>query len=298
MITAIIPCYNAESYLAEAIESVLAQTRPVDEIVVVDDCSTDDSRAIARRYPVTILQTPSNRGHAAARNLGIEASRGDVIAWLDADDYWEPNHCEVVVALMERYPEVGVAFSKARRVGLRSGLWPDSPCDYQPRDVFWHCFERTIVPAMSVITRKEAINRVGRCNDEVRIAPDFDLWLRMSRHYPFVSTPEATSNYRWHGNQISSDPAKQIRSMFAARLRLAAQLRRDGEKNLAQQVENKAVDYWDTLLTDAWSRGDIMFLREVLSWRECASLSHRRTIGIRIGSRLPIRLSKLINSNI
>src|SRR4051794_6385105 len=111
MITAIIPCYNAEPFLAEAIESVLCQTRPVGEIIVVDDCSTDESVRVASRYGVKLLRTGCNSGHATARNLGIAAAQGELIAWLDADDRWEPHHCETVCGLLDRFPEAAVAYS-------------------------------------------------------------------------------------------------------------------------------------------------------------------------------------------
>jgi glycosyltransferase involved in cell wall biosynthesis len=113
VITALVPCFNAERYLDEAIASIRAQTRPVDQIIVVDDCSTDASRIVAKRHGVVLVQTPVNSGHATARNLGIAAADGDVIAWLDADDYWAPNHVETVVGLLERFPQAAVAFSGA-----------------------------------------------------------------------------------------------------------------------------------------------------------------------------------------
>src|SRR5271157_3647324 len=101
MISVIIPCYNAEPFLAEAIVSVLKQTCPVGEILVVDDGSTDRSAEIARSYGARVISMGRNSGHAAARNAGVDAARGDLLAWLDADDYWDAIHCEVVCGLLE-----------------------------------------------------------------------------------------------------------------------------------------------------------------------------------------------------
>jgi glycosyltransferase involved in cell wall biosynthesis len=91
-ITAIIPVHNGERHLAEAIQSVLAQTLPPGEIIVVDDGSTDASAAIAQSFgaPVRVLAQP-NLGPAAARNLGLAHATGDLLAFLDADDLWTPN---------------------------------------------------------------------------------------------------------------------------------------------------------------------------------------------------------------
>src|SRR5258705_5670466 len=103
-ISAVIPCFNAAPWLRAAIESALGQSRPVAELIVVDDGSTDCSRAIASEYPVRILRVPENRGHASARNLALREAAHDMVAWLDADDFWDPHHCAVVVPLLEAHP--------------------------------------------------------------------------------------------------------------------------------------------------------------------------------------------------
>lgn len=91
-VSAIIPVYNGEPWLADALRSIASQTRPADEVIVVDDCSTDRSAEIARAHGALVVHQPVNRGEGAARNAGIRAARGDAIAWLDADDYWTPHH--------------------------------------------------------------------------------------------------------------------------------------------------------------------------------------------------------------
>jgi glycosyltransferase involved in cell wall biosynthesis len=85
----------------------------------VDDCSTDRTAAIAHGYGVNVIRTPTNQGPAAARNAGLRATSADVVAWLDSDDYWEPEHLEIVVGLLDRYGEAAVAFSLVRHVGSR-----------------------------------------------------------------------------------------------------------------------------------------------------------------------------------
>jgi glycosyltransferase involved in cell wall biosynthesis len=91
-ISCVIPVYNGERFLAEALDSVLAQTRPPEEIVVVDDGSTDDTPRVAARYAGQVhYLRQDNRGHAAARNRGIEATSGELVAFLDADDLWHPD---------------------------------------------------------------------------------------------------------------------------------------------------------------------------------------------------------------
>jgi len=253
VISVVIPCFNAQAYLGQAIESVLSQTRAADELIVVDDCSTDDSVRIAERYQAITLSTTVNSGHATARNLGIARARGDVIAWVDADDYWEPHHLEVVCGLLDRFPEAAVAFSRVRLFGARDGIYGLSPCDNRPGTLFRESFEQTVVPAMSVVTRRSALLQVGGYSEHIRHAPDFDLWLRMSRAYLFVSSPLVTSNYRWHESQISAKhPYGQWRSMYSSRLAMIERLRADGEPEAAAELESLLVKGWEKDLSRSW----------------------------------------------
>jgi glycosyltransferase involved in cell wall biosynthesis len=107
VISVIIPAYNAVKYLAEAIESALAQTRPAKEIIVVDDASTDRTVEIARSFGdrVTVLQNAVNSGPGHSRNVGVAASTGEYLAFLDADDKWLPEHLEDLAGLLDQWPE-------------------------------------------------------------------------------------------------------------------------------------------------------------------------------------------------
>ena len=109
-ISVVIPCYNAAAFLKEAIDSALAQTRQADEIIVVDDASTDGSVEVALSYGdrIRLLRSPNAKGtgHGATANRGVMASRGDYIAFLHADDIWLPQHL-VVAGLLDRWLEAG-----------------------------------------------------------------------------------------------------------------------------------------------------------------------------------------------
>jgi glycosyltransferase involved in cell wall biosynthesis len=100
LVSVVLPAFNGERFLAEAIESVLAQTWSPVQLIVVDDGSTDASGEIARAYPITCLRQP-NRGVAAARNRGLEAAQGELISFLDQDDLWLPRKLERQVAALE-----------------------------------------------------------------------------------------------------------------------------------------------------------------------------------------------------
>ncbi|HET7599287.1 MAG TPA: glycosyltransferase family A protein [Gemmatimonadales bacterium] len=267
-ISAVIPCYNAAPYLGEAIESVLRQTRPAREIVVVDDGSTDRSGAVARRYPVRYVRLPTNSGNAVARNRCIQEASCELIAWLDADDYWEPNHLEIVAGLLERHPEAAAAFSTVRFVGaLRGQLVPRFEAG-QPRRVFWECFWRTPAGQMSAVTRREALLRIGGYDEQQRSANDYELWMRLSRTYPFVCTHEVTSNYRWHASQLSRNPADQYRNTYRARLRLRDAVRAEGNEALAREMEERMRWIWERDLAGRWEKREMDALRFTLGFAE------------------------------
>jgi glycosyltransferase involved in cell wall biosynthesis len=264
-ISVIIPCYNAEAFLAEAMESVLKQTRPVSEIVVVDDGSTDGSAQVARSYGAKVIALDRNCGHSVARNVAVQAARGDLIAFLDADDYWNPNHCEVVCGLLERNPDAAVAYSATRRFGTRSGVEYESPCDHKPFDAFWESFRACIVSSNNAVMWRSIYVEFGGFDHTIRIASDHEFWFRVSQKHRFVSTPEITSNYRWHPTQISRAPDRQIRSVYKIRYRFLQDARRCGDEELARLVEQKMRAIWDEDIADTW--GDPEKLRVLLTLR-------------------------------
>ncbi|KAA1259813.1 putative glycosyltransferase EpsE [Rubripirellula obstinata] len=227
-ITAIIPAYNAEEYLAESIESVLAQNRPVERIIVVDDCSLDRTPDIAQSYSkVLYLRTPKNSGHATARNIAIDHVQTPLTAWIDADDLWEPEHLETVAALLDEHEEAGVACSPVIRFGASKGVQGCIFTDNKPVNAVDECFHSTCVPAMSAVTRTSTTKAVGGFDPSYRYAPDFDFWLRMSLHCPFISVQTPTAKYRWHSRQISTNTSglpvtmRQRESIYRSRFHFA-----------------------------------------------------------------------------
>lgn len=252
-IAAVIPSYNAEKFLPAAINSVLQQTVKVDEIFVVDDCSTDSSLAVASELPVSVLKTDENLGHANARNLAIKSTDADVTFWLDADDTWEPDHVATLLSLLEKFPDADVAYSGIRWFGLKTHVWSNFPCEQTPKHLTIESFEQTLVPAMSVATRTPALRKAGGYNSKIRYAPDFDLWLRMSLASKFVCTSKITANYRTHESQISSQPIRQIKSVYATRLRFLNEVSATAP-TLACQLEEKLEEILRKDLAESWNR--------------------------------------------
>jgi glycosyltransferase involved in cell wall biosynthesis len=292
-ISAIIPCYNAEPFLAEAIESVLKQTRPVSEILVVDDGSTDRSVQIGRSCGAKVIELGLNCGNSVARNAAVKAARGDLIAFLDADDSWNPNHCEVLCGLLEHHPGAAVAYSGMRLFGTMSGVLYQSPCDYQPFDAFWESF-RSCLATMHAVMWRSVYLQIGGFDPQIRIASDYEFWLRVSASkHRFVTTPEATSNYRWHERQISSAPGKQLRSVYETRYRFLEAARQRGEVEFSIRLAQKMVAIWEEDIRN--TRRDPELLRVLLALRPLVPGRPRVAAWIWLRSWLPPWIVKRVD---
>jgi glycosyltransferase involved in cell wall biosynthesis len=218
-VTAVIPVFNAEKWIAEALHSILIQTYPADQILVIDDASTDHSAAIARRLGATVISLEKNSGEAHARNVGIKHACCDCIAMLDADDYWDARHLEVLVALLNQYPEASVACSATQRFGLRSELITGYVVPGEPRSVLNEAFDDWLHTTIGAMFRREALLQIGGFSEERRFSVDFDMWLRLSRSHLFVSTHEVTSFWRWHPDQQSRNYPEQLLTVYYFRLK-------------------------------------------------------------------------------
>ena len=266
-VTAVIPAYNREQFIGEAIRSVLGQQRPADQIVVVDDGSADDTASIAAQFrQVELVRIGHNTGTAAARNRGVEAARGDVIAWLDSDDTWLPHHLATVVPLFERHDDAVVAFGLVTLVGTREGVWRtfDVPAD-EPFDALRHSFRRTVAPMMASLTRRRAVNEINGFDESMSAAVDFSLFLRLAAAGPFIRTHQITAVYRWHGDQISARPLRQTHAMYRARLAMLDALREAGRSGEAKTLADDLLSLLESDLWMAWTRRDLVAVQALVS---------------------------------
>jgi len=226
----IIPAHNAAKFLAEAIESALAQQGPSLRVIVVDDGSTDDTAAIARSYGDAVLVVSQiNRGLAAARNRGIAESTAPYLAFLDADDIWRPGKLARQVALLEAHPDIGLAFTDMvvfsgdfhveedgylrttpeyaglARVSLGDGAYRLPPEAGQALMRY-----NFICPSASLV-RRDAIVGVGGFDEAFRVCEDIECWLRLLRTWPAASVEERLVWYRRWSGSLSKDFEAMIR---------------------------------------------------------------------------------------
>jgi teichuronic acid biosynthesis glycosyltransferase TuaG len=211
-VSVIIPAFDAEEYLEEALRSVQSQTYHDWEIVVCDDCSTDRTAERARSFGnrVTLVCTETNSGPAVARNLAIQHSSGGLLAFLDADDYWLPAYLERLVSLHDSAEaaraNVGIVACNASLLHA-DRIRPETYMDIVrfPREVTLHRLLRAN-PFASLLTPRRVVDEVGGFCPELARAQDFDLWIRIVElGYRVLATREVLAVRRIHSQSWSSN---------------------------------------------------------------------------------------------
>ena len=207
-LSTIITAYNYARFLPAAIESVLAQTLLPDEIVVVDDGSTDNTREIVARYASQGVRYlyKENGGAGSARNHGILNTSGDLIAFLDGDDRWLPNKIALQVAHIEQNPGVGLVTGSEWQVyeaGTQPYLLRRSPLP--SRSIYPHILvENTIGNPSLTLVRRECFNTVGLFEETMPLGQDWDMWIRIAHRYPIGCLAEPLILFTRHSTSLTS----------------------------------------------------------------------------------------------
>ena len=213
-VSVIIPTYNCEIYIAETLNSVLHQTFQDLELIVVDDGSTDRTRQIVASYGASVrLVTQANSGVCAARNRGIQEAAGRYLCLMDHDDYWFPDKLALQLEQMIRHPEVGLVYSTFAWWNPDSeGVFPDpgnykddsstSEIDEEFSGWIYHLLLLDCwVLTSSALIRAEVFDKCGTFDESLPYSEDWDLWLRISREFPFIKLTKSLTLYRQHPRQ-------------------------------------------------------------------------------------------------
>jgi glycosyltransferase involved in cell wall biosynthesis len=232
-VSVIVPCYNAEHYLENALDSIRSQACPDLEIIVVDDGSTDDTAGVLRKLNGTDLQVlrQDNTGPAAARNLGISAARGKWIAFLDADDYWLPSKLNLQLESLARKPDAAFCYSSGIYIGPPNTRRIQKP-HRSGEDVFWSLLWGSQLLMGSVIVRRECFAQAGSFDTQLRTGEDWDMWLRLAARWTscYVKEPLVVCRASEQKNKYSSELLEQCTMRVINRLFS----RRDWEKKLPE----------------------------------------------------------------
>ncbi len=225
LISIIVPIYNTEAYLAETIASVLAQTYSKWELLLIDDGSTDESARICKTYSEQDQRISyhfkNNGGQASARNLGIKISKGDWIAFLDADDLWLPEKLSHQIEdIREKQPDflygLGFYYYPEKDNQLVSYDWIVG--ERSAANFFQILYTSCAVNTNTVMIKKSLLQEVGLFNEApvMRGTEDWDLWLRIAKKVQRIyGSPNRDVYYRIHGNGIHHQHVRMLRGKLA-----------------------------------------------------------------------------------
>ncbi len=214
-VAVVIPCFNQAHYLAEAIESVLGQTLPPAEVILVDDGSEDNSYEVAARYEKVTRMRQRNQGVAAARNIGWKATSSAHLVFLDADDRLLPEALEVGAnALVER-PQVAFVSGVSRDIGDDGKVLPGLRQPLVTQDHYRRLLEDCFIwSGSSIVYRRSALEAVGGFDESLTAADDYDLYLRIARRFPIYCHDAVVTDYRRHGTNTTRDPGVVLDSQL------------------------------------------------------------------------------------
>jgi len=243
-VAVVIAAYNHARFLPDALASVLAQTIAPGEIVVVDDGSTDDTQAVVARFaPRVRYLRQANAGARAARNAGLDATSAPWIAFLDADDWWEPDAVELLLAAFD--DAIGItapAYLPVDVEGRRIGdVW------IKPTPGLFMTTEGLLTREADIpgcIYRRTVFERCGRFDPSLRVAGDYEMFLRASTRFAIKVVPHAVLHKRVHGANISADTIPRLTAHLAC---IRAFLAREPEwarthRQVARRGEAKALE--------------------------------------------------------
>ncbi len=218
LISVIIPTFNRAWCLMEAIDSVFTQTYKNYELIVVDDGSTDNTNELLRHSEDITVIHQANQGVSAARNRGIAACSGLLVAFLDSDDLWRPDKLAAQVSFFNQNPEAMIC--QTQEIWIRNGkrIHPKN----RHRKVSGHFFERSLglclVSPSAVMLKRRLFAEVGYFDEQLPACEDYDLWLRVGAQLPIFLIDEPLVIKRGgHADQLSSNPGldkHRIRSIL------------------------------------------------------------------------------------
>ena len=226
LVTMIVLSYNQSQFVSETLESVKKQTYEATELIIVDDCSPDDSVTTMDRWlnengiQCTFIRRQKNEGICKALNDAFAVASGKYISMIGSDDVWLPAKIAQQVEIMESQPDqVGVLYSDAFQMDEQTFLLPDmfiaahrTLPEMPQGQILGVLLQGNFIPAMTTLIRRRCYDQVGLYDENLRLE-DWDMWLRLARHYSFLYSPTPSARYRRHENSFSrSNPHAPSRS--------------------------------------------------------------------------------------
>jgi len=223
-ISAVIPAHNSAKFITEAIASIQKQTREVDEIIVVDDGSDDNTGQVVQALPGNIVYAyQTNQGPSAARNKGIELAKGDWIAFLDADDQWTAEKTAMQLRCLTENPSLHLIAGDMTEIDDENRILANSVLDKHHLleqfrildgkpvpDALSKLVKKNFIPTGTVLAKRSTLMEVGLFNDTIRYGEDLELWAKIAAKYPVACLPDILMLRRQHGNNATQASEKML----------------------------------------------------------------------------------------
>lgn len=215
LVSIITPTYNRGDFITFAVESVLRQTYSDYEMIIVDDGSTDGTREIVGRYlhdKRIKYYRQKNLGQSTARNKGLNLSSGEYICFLDSDDIYKPGKLETQVSLFRRMPHVDIIYGDEEYIDTDGTLLGKSRMKCHSGLIYEALLLDNFVSITTAMVRRRCFDELGGFDESIKVADDYELWLRLSARYHFHYESVIFAQYRIMENQLSSDKNSRFES--------------------------------------------------------------------------------------
>ncbi|MBN1217553.1 MAG: glycosyltransferase [Anaerolineae bacterium] len=253
LVTIVTPAYNAEVYIAQTIESVITQTYPHWEMIIVNDGSTDNTANIISQFKDPRLRYiyQENRGLGEARNTGICVARGEILAFLDADDLWDSKFLEKMVGLLNHHPEAVAGYCGFQYINSQGRPVGNPSLQVAPPKIFHKTLihEGNWLVPCAVVLRKWSVEEIGLFDGSLWGVEDTDMWIRLSACHTFVGLSEILVRYRIHDRNMSRDPEH----MMTGSHRLVEKRHGPPTGDVLSWPETKRLAYADLYCYGTWS---------------------------------------------
>jgi glycosyltransferase involved in cell wall biosynthesis len=218
-VSVVLATYNYGRYLAGALESALSQTMSDLEIIVIDDGSTDETKQVMASYladPRVRYHDTGHHGQPAAKNAGIRLARAPLVAFLDADDLWLPTKLEKQLALFDADLALAVVYSRRILIDEQGRHLQFQEADLRRGNILAAMFRNNFICFSSAVVRRDVLEEVGSFDENLPLAIDYDLWLRIAQRYPFDFVDEPLVKYRTGHASLSRRTEERVK--IAARI--------------------------------------------------------------------------------
>ena len=244
LVSVVISCYNHENYLPEAIESVLEQSYPHFELIVVDDGSTDGSWDVAQSFSAARCIKQKNAGTpAATRNRGLQESRGEYVVFLDGDDRLLPHALEIGVRHLENHPDCAFAAGRCQSMSSDQKCLTSFPSNAETDHYRALLIKNYILTPGSVIFRRAVVDELNGFDSsfEIKGSDDYDMYLRIAAKWPVYYHNDTVLEYREHDSNLSKNPDRMLKSTVTV---LRAQQNFAKRKPAYKKAYNQGMSFW------------------------------------------------------